>query len=72
MVVEIFDGSPAKVGGLLAGDIITSFDGNRVSNTNDILNNLGREIGRTIPIIVLRDGTEMRVSIVSATNSNVK
>ena len=65
MVVHVADGSPASQGGLMTGDIITSFDGRVVTNTRDILEALGMEIGKKISLVVLRDGAQRKLTIVS-------
>jgi membrane-associated protease RseP (regulator of RpoE activity) len=49
--------SPADKAGLVGGDIITSFDGHRVREANDVTDLLKRTpIGKTVDVIYLRDG----------------
>jgi S1-C subfamily serine protease len=68
LVVRVVDGSPAATGGLQTGDIVISFDGKRVRTSRDMLDQMGFEIGKTMSLKVLRDGTEMTFTIVSAAN----
>lgn len=50
-------GSPADKAGLVGGDIITSFDGQPVSDEDDMMRLLGRTpIGKTVEVTYLRDG----------------
>ncbi len=50
-------GSPADKAGLVGGDIITSFDGQTVSDEDDITALLAKTpIGKTVDVIFLRDG----------------
>jgi S1-C subfamily serine protease len=50
-------GSPADKAGLVGGDIITSFDGQRVETDDEIMNLLERTpVGKTVDVVYLRDG----------------
>ena len=57
VVIEVQAKSPAAAGGLRAGDLVTEFDGNRVSNAR-ALSRLVAETapGRTVDVTVTRDG----------------
>lgn len=57
-------GSPADKAGLVGGDIITSFDGHRVS-TDDDLSEVLREtpIGKTVDVVFIRDGAAKTVKL---------
>ena len=57
-------GSPADKAGLVGGDIITSFDGQRVESDDEIMDLLGRtEIGKTVDVVFLRDGEEKNTKL---------
>ena len=50
-------GSPADLAGLVGGDIITSFDGQPVTDEDDMMRLLQRTpIGKTVELTYLRDG----------------
>ncbi len=50
-------GSPADKAGLVGGDIITSFDGQTVSDEDDMSDLLAKTpIGKTVDVIYIRDG----------------
>jgi len=54
LVVNVMPDSPAAKAGVKAGDIITSFDGKRVSSAQDVITSIGFEVGRSIPFEVAR------------------
>ncbi|MFY9618692.1 MAG: PDZ domain-containing protein [Pyrinomonadaceae bacterium] len=57
-------GSPADLAGLVGGDIITSFDGQSVTDEDDMMRLLGRTpIGKTVEVIYLRDGELKKTSM---------
>jgi serine protease Do len=56
LVTDVPDG-PAKEAGILAGDVITQFDGQPVSDQRDLTRRVGdAPIGEAVPVIVQRDG----------------
>ncbi|MFZ1728465.1 MAG: Do family serine endopeptidase [Albidovulum sp.] len=56
MVADVPEG-PAKDAGMLAGDVITSFDGAAVKDTRDLVRRVAdTEIGKAVRVVVLRDG----------------
>ena len=56
LVTDVPDG-PAKDGGMLSGDVITSFDGADVSDTRDLVRRVAdADVGKAVRVIVLRDG----------------
>ena len=66
MITNVAEGSPAAKGGLQLGDIITSFDGSVVTTTRDIQKMVGRmNIGAPIDVVVLRNGSEKKLVLVS-------
>ncbi|MDQ2856677.1 MAG: PDZ domain-containing protein, partial [Acidobacteriota bacterium] len=55
-------GSPADKAGLVGGDIITTFDGQSVTDRGEIMDLLGKTpIGKTVDIVYIRDG-EMKAT----------
>lgn len=57
-------GSPADKAGLVGGDIITSFDGQPVTDEDDIMRLLARTpIGKTVELTYLRDGELKKTSM---------
>lgn len=52
-------GSPADKAGLVGGDLITTFDGHRVSSDDEIMDLLGfMPIGKTVEVVFIRDGEQ--------------
>jgi S1-C subfamily serine protease len=50
-------GGPADKGGLVGGDIVTSFDGHQVRSADEIIDLLPQTpIGTTVEVVYLRDG----------------
>jgi predicted metalloprotease with PDZ domain len=50
-------GSPADQAGLVGGDIITTFDGQKVETDDQMMELLGRTpIGKTVDVVYVRDG----------------
>lgn len=57
-------GSPADKAGLVGGDIITSFDGQSVTDEDDMMRLLQRTpIGKTVELTYLRDGELKKTSM---------
>ena len=55
---------PAEKGGLLAGDVITKFDGKVITTSNDLPRAVGAtKPGKTVPVEILRKGTVKTVNI---------
>jgi serine protease Do len=56
LVTDVPDG-PAKASGVIAGDVITQFDGKPVRDTRDLTRRVADSpVGQAVPVIVLRDG----------------
>ncbi|OED49186.1 serine protease [Rhodobacteraceae bacterium (ex Bugula neritina AB1)] len=56
LVTDVPDG-PAKDGGVLAGDVIVSFDGTDVKDTRGLVRQVGNaEVGKTVRVVVYREG----------------
>lgn len=55
---------PAEDAGLLAGDVILTYDGTDVADTRELVRMVGNSaIGATIPMMVLRDGETMDIEV---------
>lgn len=56
---------PAKIAGLLAGDVILNFDGNAVTDTRELVRAVGNaEVGKAVRVVVFRDGKTMTLKVV--------
>ncbi|WP_293576831.1 Do family serine endopeptidase [Phaeobacter sp.] len=56
LVTDVPDG-PAKDAGLLAGDVILSFDGAEVEDTRGLVRQVGNtEVGKAVRVVVYREG----------------
>ena len=56
LVTDVPDG-PAKDAGIIAGDVITLFDGKPVKDTRDLTRRVADSpVGEAVPVIVLREG----------------
>ena len=57
LVAQLVPGSPAEVGGLLSGDIITSFNGNEINLASDLPHHVGRvKPGSEAKLHIVRNG----------------
>jgi serine protease Do len=56
LITDVPEG-PAKEGGMLAGDVITTFDGKPIGSVRDLTRQVADSpVGAAVPVIVLRDG----------------
>jgi len=63
IVLEVYDG-PSKDAGLLASDVIVMFDYKEVGNSGELVRIVGdTTVGRTVDVIVLRQGERIKVSV---------
>ncbi|VAW04912.1 HtrA protease/chaperone protein [hydrothermal vent metagenome] len=63
LITDVPDG-PAKEAGVLAGDVITSFDGVEVADTRELVRQVGNaEVGKTVRVIVFRDGKTQTLKV---------
>jgi len=63
-IKEIFPNSPSEKAGLLPGDLITSFDGQKVPNFGELMLKLGsHKPGDEVRIDVKRDGETVKLKI---------
>jgi serine protease Do len=64
LVTDVPDG-PAKEGGVLAGDVITIFDGIAVEDTRSLVRIVGNSpVGKRVAVTVLRDGATEELTVV--------
>ncbi len=65
LVIWVEDGAAAANGGLIVGDILVGFDGEQVSDHEELQRSiLGTEVGQTIDLEVLRGGEPVTMSMV--------
>ena len=63
IVLEVYDG-PSKDAGLLASDVIVMFDEKEVGDSGELVRIVGdTTVGRTVDVIVLRQGERIKVSV---------
>lgn len=63
MVTNVPEG-PAMEAGVLAGDVILSFDGQDVEDTRGLVRQVGNaEVGKSVRVVVLRDGKTQTLKI---------
>lgn len=63
-VGSVTDGKPAQNAGMLAGDIITSMNGKKVSNIYDYMARLGElKAGDSVDVEAIREGKEIKIKI---------
>ncbi len=63
LVTDVPDG-PALDSGMLAGDVIVSFDGIDVSDTRGLVRQVGNtEVGKTVRVVVFRDGKTQTLKV---------
>jgi serine protease Do len=71
LVSSATPGDPADAAGIKAGDIIMSFDGRPINELNDLPRTVASTApGKTVPVVVLRDGKEKTLSIKVATKTD--
>ncbi len=63
LITDVPDG-PAKDAGLVAGDVITTFDGGAVDDVRDLTRRVAdAPIGEAVPVIILREGKTQTVQV---------
>jgi serine protease Do len=63
LITDVPDG-PAKDAGLVAGDVITSFDGADVSDTRELVRRVAdAPVGEAVRVVVMRDGETQTLSV---------
>ena len=63
MVSDVPDG-PAKDAGMVAGDVILTFDGQDVADTRELVRVVGNSaVGKTVRVVVFRDGKTVTLKV---------
>lgn len=63
LITDVPDG-PAKDAGMMAGDVITTFDGKEIGSVRDLTRTVADSpVGAAVPVIVLRDGETTTLSV---------
>jgi len=63
LVTDVMEG-PSREAGMMAGDVITRFDGGNVSDTRDLVRRVADAgVGRAVDVIVFRDGEEQNLQV---------
>lgn len=63
LITDVPEG-PAKEAGLLAGDVITTFNGKPVADSRDLTRTVADSpIGEAVPVVVSREGEEMTIDV---------
>ncbi len=64
LLASVEAGSPADQGGLMLGDTLVTFDGQSVTQMDDLLGLLGGErVGRAVPVRILRGGQFQTINV---------
>jgi S1-C subfamily serine protease len=64
MVMSLEEGGSAEKAGLLLGDIITAWGGERIDGVRDVIRRLGPDsVGKTIALGLLRGGKEHQIEV---------
>jgi predicted metalloprotease with PDZ domain len=68
-----YPGSPADKAGLVGGDIITTFDGQPVTEEDDLTDLLGKTpIGKTVDVVYLRDGETKTTKLTTISSGDLE
>jgi PDZ domain len=66
-------GSPADKAGLVGGDLITTFDGQAVTNSGQLMKLLtATPVGKTVEVIYLRDGQTKQTKLVTVSKDELE
>jgi serine protease Do len=64
LVTDVPDG-PAKLAGILQGDVIITFDGKHVPDTRELVRMVGEtQVGKAVRVVVFRDGKTTTLKVV--------
>ncbi|MFN4159540.1 MAG: Do family serine endopeptidase [Gemmobacter sp.] len=63
LITDVPDG-PAKDGGMLAGDVVISFDGAEVADTRELVRRVAdAPVGQAVRVVVMREGKTQTLSV---------
>lgn len=64
LIAEVMDNTPAKKAGLEPGDIVMTFNGQKIGDRDDLVDIVERSApGKSYPVVVLRDGKNENVKV---------
>ena len=64
LVGDVLKGGPAEKAGIERGDVIISFDGKPIDNTNTLRNLVAQtEVGKKVPVVVIRNNKEKTIEV---------
>lgn len=64
LISQVADGSPADKAGLIAGDIVLSFDGKEIKEMRNLPRTVAQSpVGKTYDMVVWRDGKRKKIKI---------
>lgn len=68
-ISSVTEGGPAEKAGLKSGDIIVSFDGNKITGYNDLVSAINsHKAGDTVTVGIYRNGKESSLSVTLGSN----
>ncbi len=71
IVAQILPGSPAEKGGLKEGDVIRTYDGERIKDVRELLKRVARtRVGKKVNLGLVRDRREMSLSVEAGERPN--
>jgi S1-C subfamily serine protease len=64
-IMQVIEGSPADLAGLVRGDLLVELDGEAVTDASDLQRLMVHErIGRAVPAVVLRNGARRTIELI--------
>ncbi len=64
-ISQVFIDSPAEKGGFLSGDVVTKVDGEKIKDSNDLVQIVGDlEVGRKVQFSIIRNAAPQRLTVV--------
>ncbi len=70
IVLSVEPGGPAESGGILLGDVVAEIGGHPVTDTDDIQTALTGQIGKDLPVVILRGGQRKELKVKVAERKN--